>query len=182
MQFNAVLFMMQREMQVCSTATKDLGTVMGVQECAELCHADRTCWARGGWFQHDRTTGSCKTRPDGGSACSFSTNNDKDYYKIMSSKRPDYVLEKYRVECNNNDKEVNLGSATSVEDCASKCKSDDGANRRRSHPKCGEKGTFIFGTGTKGGNCWTEGYTTSECSTWDLGDAYDFYTLTETAD
>jgi hypothetical protein len=180
-EFITLTFTLQREMQICSTATTDLTTGMTTKpqttlQCAELCMANSGCATMNGWFQHDRTTGDCKYRASGAAACSFSNDIHKDYWQIT---KPEYILEKFRMECNDNSAEVNMGAATNAKDCAAKCKANSGCGGSSG------KGTFIYGTGSarrrnsfKGASCWSEMKTTAECSTWDQGDAYDFYTLT----
>ena len=73
-----------------------------------------------------------------------------------------YSLVKSNAECKSGDND--MGKKVSVQDCANAVSASDGF-------------FFIFGTGSKAGNCWKESTGSEACTEGWETDSYDFYKL-----
>lgn len=86
--------------------------------------------------------------------------------QVISERATKYFRERSGVECRSSDR--NMGSKGSVRDCAHAVQASGGSY-------------FIYGTGSKRGNCYLELTSTATCPQGWENDQYDFYSLQPSA-
>jgi hypothetical protein len=146
----------------CDSSDVNLGDHNSLAKCADKCKATRGCQ----YFIYGTGSkaGSCHYEQTTSASCPQGWQSDKfNFYRNDAYVAPTYQLLQTGKECDSGDS--NLGSKSSVAQCAAACKARSGCKY------------FIYGTGSKNGKCYYEKTSRDNCPNGWQSDKYNFYKI-----
>jgi len=143
----------------CRSADKSMGKKRSLQECADAVHAYGGSFFL---FGTGRKAGKCYTEHTSSAECPEGWESDSYNFYTLGESTYTYTLEKEGSECRSRD--TNMGKKASLKECADAVQRAGGS-------------FFVYGTGHKKGNCYSEHTTAGSCPEGWQHDHYNFYSL-----